>query len=101
MNAYVPDANALAKQHERREHEALGDNTTTHAIPPPRGTLHIWRHVGDMTGGYDAALTFEDVTPPDLTKPGVIIVYDEGMDAKVFFPAPNAYAEFVLNREGE
>lgn len=95
---YARDANEIAAAEERRTRT---QGAVQGAAYPPvvRGTLSIWGRLVDMSNGV-APYQSDHVTL-DLTKPGLVIAYDENGDAEIFVPTPGWYMNFVPDREGE
>lgn len=97
---YTPDANEMAARYARQEaekHEALPPASSA---PQVRGTLTVWKSLEAMIQGQ-SWLTQSHNVVIDLSRPGLLIAYDDHGDAEIFSLLPGWYSNFVPNREGE
>jgi hypothetical protein len=95
---YTRDANELAAEASRRE-ERYPERTA--ARPGPVwGTLTIWPSLRGMHNG-DGVIARSLHTHIDLSRPGLLIAYDDQTDAEIFAIVPGWYIRFEPDREGE
>lgn len=95
---YTPDPNEIAAREERREAQRSRAQGVAPGNNPIRGTFSVW-------GSLKAVAEYDPVQSHhvtlDLSKPGLVVAYDEAGNAEIFAPAPGWYMNFVPDREGE
>lgn len=93
------DANQIAQEQERRERAPQAKVVPNGRVV--RGTLSVWRDITNAWEGDNPSTQAVHVSI-DISRPGVLIAYDERGDAEIYYPEPGWYVNFVPDRdEGE